>query len=314
MRSDGVLSDARTSDGALPDGVLPDGALPDAIVARADAKPDSAGDAHFMPPMPVVEPDPTLNDTTDFGTSKGFKIILDYRFDDAKFMTTERRKVLRTAAASWEQFIGSDFAALPAGTTVRARDPENTTDGGTNFSVTYPIDDVVVFVGSTTIDGRGGTLARAYSSYTSSGASADLAATLNQRYNGNPFQPWVATIVFDADEDAFVDGSLDSANDIPRTSSDLYSTALHELGHVLGTGQSAAYLAMVENTAFVGPKSLDLYGGPIPLASDGKHVDNAVLFDGRRIVMDVSDMNGQRSYITRLDLVMLQDLGYTILW
>ena len=226
-------------------------------------------------------------------------------------MTAERRKVVRAAAASWEQFIGSDFTAIPAGTSIRTRDPENA-DGGMNVSVTYPIDDLVVFIGSSKIDGKGGTLAGAYSSLTVGGMPAELSASLNQRYKGNPFQPWVATVVFDIEEDAFADTTLDTANDIPSSATDLYSTALHELGHVLGTGQSAAYLALVSNATFTGAKSEALYGGPVPLTSDGKHVLKTVIFDGRRLVMDQSDAAGDRSYITRLDLAMLEDQGYTI--
>jgi hypothetical protein len=229
-------------------------------------------------------------------------------------MTGDKRLVLRTAAASWEQFIGSDFTAIPAGTYIRARDPQNPDAGGSNFTVTYPIDDVVIFVGSTTIDGPGGTLGSAYSSNTAQGMTADLAATLSQRYNGNPFQPWVATVVFDKEESFFVDPSMETADDLPALQQDLYSTALHEFGHVLGTGQSAAYLALVSDATFTGAHAVALYGSPVPLTSDGRHVLKTVIFDGRRLVMDESDAAGQRSLITRLDLAMLEDQGYTIRW
>ena len=314
--ADALADSTAQAPDATPDSAprTPDGS-PDSTPSARDTGPETARNDSgivFVPPMPSVAGDPTIMDTTDFGTSTGFKIILDYRYDTAQYFTRDRRLVLRTAAASWEQYVASDFTAIPAGTYVRARDPQNPDAGGSNFTVSYPIDDLVLFVGSSTIDGPGGTLAAAYSSNTAQGMSADLAATLGQRYNGNPFQPWVATIVVDKEESFFFDATMDTADDIPQTQEDFYSTALHEIGHTLGTGQSAAYLALVSNSTFTGAKAVEIYGGPIPLTSDGRHVLKTVIVDGRRVVMDESDAAGQRSLITRLDLAMIEDQGYQI--
>jgi hypothetical protein len=264
------------------------------------------------PAIPQVTGDATLMDTTDFGTSSGFKIILDYRYDTAGYMTRERRLVMRAAAASWEQFIGSDFSPVPAETTLRARDPQNPSDGGIRLTVSYPVDDVVVFVGSRTIDGLHGALGTAYSSFTVAGASAELANALTGRYNGNPFQPWVATITFDTADDLFADATLDTSDDLPRERVDLYSVALHELGHVLGVAECAAYKALVSNGTFTGAKTTSLYGSAVPLASDNNHISKAVRSNGRRVVMDESDAAGERSLITPLDLAVLEDLGYQL--
>ena len=292
-------------------------ATPDAAGNRDLPQPDAgAGDGTggvFVPPMPSVSTDSTLMDMTDFGTSQGFKIILDYRYDTTQSMTRDKRLVLRTAAASWEQFIASDFAAVPAGTYVRARDPENADAGGSNFTLTYPIDDLVIFVGMAAIDAAGGgALGITYSSITNQGMTADLAAVLNGRYNGNPFQPWVATVVFDTGDPFFVDATMETSDDIPSDQYDLYSTALHEFGHVLGTGSCSAYKALVANATFTGARAAAIYGAPVPLTSDGIHVLKTVIVDGRRVVMDEGDATGQRSLITRLDLAMLEDLGYSI--
>jgi hypothetical protein len=305
----------RTPDASPDSGPRTPDVSPETAPGSPDTGPDtSPGDASsvFIPPMPSVASDPTLMDTTDFGTSTGFKIILDYRNDTDQYFTRERRLVLRTAAASWEQFIASDFTPIPAGTYVRARDPQNPDAGGSNFTVSYPIDDLVIFVGSAAIDGSGSTLAVAYSSNTAQGMTADLAATLSQRYTGNPYQPWVATIAVDKEESFFFDSTMDTADDIPLTQEDFYSTVLHEMGHVLGIGQCSAYLALVSNDTFTGAKAVGVYGAPIPLASDGRHVSKTVIVDGRRVVMDESDAPGQRSLITRLDLAMIEDLGYQI--
>ena len=316
---------ARVPDALAPDTArAPDGAPLDAqprtpdAVATPDLRQPEAGAADgsggvFVPPMPSVTADSTLMDMTDFGTSQGFKIILDYRYDTTQSMTRDKRLVLRTAAASWEQFIASDFAAVPAGTYVRARDPENADAGGSNFTLTYPIDDLVIFVGMAAIDAAGGgALGITYSSITNQGMTADLAAVLNGRYNGNPFQPWVATVVFDTGDPFFVDATMETSDDIPSDQYDLYSTALHEFGHVLGTGSCSAYKALVANATFTGARAAAIYGAPVPLTSDGIHVLKTVIVDGRRVVMDEGDATGQRSLITRLDLAMLEDLGYSI--
>jgi len=72
-------------------------ATPDAAGNRDLPQPDAgAGDGTgqvFVPPMPSVGTDSTLMDMTDFGTSQGFKIILDYRYDTTQSMTRDKRLV-----------------------------------------------------------------------------------------------------------------------------------------------------------------------------------------------------------------------------
>jgi hypothetical protein len=309
--ADTLVPDTKQGPDAGADTLVPD------TKPGSDSAPDTIATdaiAGFVPPMPNIAADPTLMENTDFGTSTGFKIILDYRYDTNQKMTREIRTSLRTAAASWEQFIGSDFTAIPAGTYIRARDPQSPGDGGINFTVSYPIDDLVIFVGMTDLDPNSSILGSAYRSFTNQGASAELAATLSQRYNGNPYQPWVGTICFYNQVSYFADTTMDTANDIPATQFDIYSVALHEMGHILGIGGTDTFTAMVSNATFTGTHSVALYGGPVPLTSDGKHISKSVTFDGRLTVMDESDGAGKRSLLTRLDLSMLEDLGYTIHW
>ena len=139
-----------------------------------------------------------------------------------------------------------------------------------------------------------------------------LSASLKTRFEGPDFEPWTGWLGFDEAEDWFYDPTPETSDDIPAEKIDFLSVALHELGHVLGFGTSDAFQALVQNATFTGPKSVALYGGPVPLTSDGKHIASGILSDGKRPVMDASDASGARSVITPLDLAILQDIGYEI--
>jgi hypothetical protein len=81
---------------------------------------------------------------------------------------------------------------------------------------------------------------------------------------------------------------------------------------VLGTGSCAAYKALVVNATLTSAHAVAIYGAPVPPTSDGSHVLRTVIVDGRRVVMDESDAPGERSLMPRLDLAMIDDLGYLL--
>jgi hypothetical protein len=242
----------------------------------------------------------------------GLHIGIDYRFDSRGLFTPERRIALEAAASLWESLLSSKFDDVPAGTVLRTRPPEDIQASGIEFTLDYFIDGIAIMVGFSNIDGPGNGLASSSSSFTEQVADPDLLARLDARYHGNPFQPWVAAIGFDESENWFYDPTPDTSDDIPSDRPDLMSTALHEIGHVLGIGTSSAWSALVYGNTFTGAHAMAVVGGPVALTADGLHIDKSVLVGGKRNLMDPSTPIGTRKYPSALDLAILADLGYTL--
>jgi hypothetical protein len=197
------------------------------------------------------------------------------------------------------------------GTALRTRHPEHLDEPGMVFEVDYDVDDLVIFVAFTTIDGAGLTLAESSHSFTFQVVDPTLLATLQARYEESPFQPWVGNTGYDQEEAWFYDPTPETDADIPPDSSDFISTALHEIGHMLGVGSSAAWDALVDNGYFVGERTTAVNGGPVLLSADGGHIERTVLSEGRRNLMDPGTPRGTRKLPTELDRAILEDLGYT---
>ena len=66
------------------------------------------------------------------------------------------------AAKEWGERFVDEFPDIPSGTSLRTRDPEAPTAASVVFDSTAPIDDLLVFVGCSAIDGPGGTTAIRY--------------------------------------------------------------------------------------------------------------------------------------------------------
>jgi Bacterial pre-peptidase C-terminal domain/Calx-beta domain/CARDB/Ser-Thr-rich glycosyl-phosphatidyl-inositol-anchored membrane family len=239
-------------------------------------------------------------------TRSQFNIEFDYRFDTAGWFTPARRAALESAADIWESLILDEFADIPVGTTLNVRNPiTNTTS---LISSTSVIDDLLIFVGATSIDGPLNTTATGGATYYyTSGTS------LETRYIGLDLEPWVGTIRFDTAENWFFDATPQTANDIPSGQSDFLSTALHEIGHVLGfSADTNAFNQHVVNGLFSGPNARAYNGGnPLPLT--GSHIrDNYTYGNTGETLMDPGSLVGRRVLPTVLDLAVLDDIGYIV--
>lgn len=244
----------------------------------------------------------------------GFQIVFEYAYDTVGAFDAQKRVLLDASAMAWSTYIDSEFANIPAGTALRARHPEHIDMEGMVFTLDYEIDDFVLLVGTTAIDGIGGTLGSTSSSFTFSVMDMALLEELQIRYEGNPFQPWVAQTSFDEAENWFYDDTPETADDIPPEQNDFQTTAMHEIGHALGFGGSLAYEALVVDDTFTGPRAVEIFGGPVPLSSDLSHFARDTMIDGQTPVMELGSRPGERKFPTALDLAVLEDIGYAIRW
>ncbi len=250
---------------------------------------------------------------TLFYSDSPFNIEFDYRFDTQGWFTPERKAVLEAAARVWERIIVDEFAEVPAGTaTPFVRNPETdetylTSPGQASdiYVTDRAIDDVLVFVGTQSL-GTGGTLGFA-------GASGFFSN--ETRYVGDDFEPWLGSLTFNRDANWFFDTTPATSNDIPFNQSDFLSTAVHELGHILGfSDQINAFAQYLVSNSFVGPNALAQNGGqPILLEDDHSHILDGYEFGGSgETVMDPVSVTGRRQLPTLLDLAILDDIGYEI--
>jgi len=285
------------------------------VDAALDASPDVAFDADGTTDAPTDGSTDTGRDadvSVDTGPPvDGLSIVFDYRFDlDGFFTDPARRVTLEAAAAAWGRILLDDFETIPAGTSIRTRNPELPDAPGMSFPSAEDIDDVLIFVGCAIVDG--GVATSNNTAALGSVTDPTLQARLIERYQGADFEPWTGWIAFDCDEPWFFDQTPDTDDDIPGTMADFYSTAMHEMGHVLGFGTADAFVAQVDTATFVGPAAVAVYGGPVPLTPAGVHFQSSLRSDGRLTLMDPSRTIGTRTPPTTLDESVFVDLGYEL--
>jgi Bacterial pre-peptidase C-terminal domain len=236
-----------------------------------------------------------------------FHIQFDYRFDTQGWFTPTRRASLESAARIWESIIADEFPDTPVGTaTPYVLNPETDEYVGSNniFTTDTPIDDVTIFVGARTLGGSTLAVGSPSGNYNN-----------EARYNGSDFEPWLGSISFDNSTNWFFDPTPNTATDIPLSQSDFISTAVHEIGHILGFNRSAnAFNNFVVNDAFMGANTLAVNGGnPLPLQPGGAHIREGYEFGGSgETLMDPTSSSGGRQLPTMLDAAILDDVGYTI--
>lgn len=104
----------------------------------------------------------------------------------------------------------------------------------------------------------------------------------------------------------------------PPGRNDFLTTAVHELFHLLGFGDSDAFRARISDDGrfFLGPDSQRVFGGPVPLDRFASHFAEGTLGLTARGVqetlMDPSTPAGIRQLPTDLDFAVLSDIGWEV--
>lgn len=246
----------------------------------------------------------TLSATPSGVTNSPFNIEFDYRFDTQGFFTSEKRAVLESAAAIWENILRDEFANTPVGTRVQlVNNPQTDNELSGDFVVDRAIDDVLVFVGARDLQGIAG----------STLALAGPAGVISRDREGSDFEPSIGTIAFNIGTDWFYDSTPATASDLPTNRQDFLSTAAHEIAHVLGFGTSSAFDNLLSGLNFTGANARARNGGsPLPL-SDSAHILDGYRFGGSgQMLMSPFADRGVRKLPTVLDVAVLDDIGYTV--
>lgn len=241
-----------------------------------------------------------------------FDISIDYRFDTSGFFSQTARTTMEAAADAWEALIADEFDRVPAGLSFTISNPS---DGASDETVTLsqPIDDLLIFVGTQDPpfgkNPGGDTLARAgVRGFDNTGDALKSRISANFRDQGpvTDFEPFLGAISFDPSRDWSFDleGPVSGKHD-------LFSVALHEIGHVLGIGQAEIFKTQTAGQSFDGVNARAVNDGePIPLSEDESHTDPSVR-DGENLLSPTLTI-GQRQEITDIEKAFLADIGYEI--
>lgn len=113
---------------------------------------------------------------------------------------------------------------------------------------------------------------------------------------------------------------LDATTPVVSGKMDLYTTALHEMVHVLGLGRSRTWREQIRGTQWLGVAASSAHGnsGAGLISADGSHLASGLssptLQDGllQEPLMSNTLVLGARKYLTQLDAAILRDLNWTV--
>lgn len=295
-----------------------------------------------------------LFSTLGISTASAINVVLDYTYATNSFFSNsttngqQARATLEAAAAYFSELLNDSFPE------VRTPDPYiSSANGGTDVtyewdwsaqfsnpatgstvSISNPLieeDEFRIYVGARSLSGNtlgvggpGGYQASAGGSYyfqwqldEINAIGAEFNATLqNRNQDAGEFGRWGGAVSFDTGTNWNYDHTVDPS----FGQSDLYSVALHELGHVIGLGGTDEWLAYVSGGVFTGPASVAANGGTAPpVASDPAHWEEGLestIFGSTEVsetLMDPTLLVGDRTVVTTLDAAALTDIGWEVI-
>ncbi|HEX4613942.1 MAG TPA: hypothetical protein VH092_37520, partial [Urbifossiella sp.] len=237
-------------------------------------------------------------------------IQIDYSFDASGFFNDPgRRAVLQQAANDIAAHLDANLPAITPG-------------GGNNWTATFfnpatgaqaqvanlsvPANTIILYAGGRDLTGaeagQGG-----YGGYSASGSQAWYNAIQTR---GPGFGLWGGGLSFDTWGTDWFFGSTTAG--IGADQIDFYSAATHEITHALGIGTSPEWNTLTATGKFTGPTAQAVYGGPVPISTDGDHWAHGITVGGQPVAMDPYADLGTRVPESALDYAGLKDLGWTI--
>ena len=248
-------------------------------------------------------------------------IQFDYSNDSNNFFnSTEKKSVLEAAATSLSSYINDSLSAIiPSGGNTWKLTYSNPSTGAST-EVNNPsinANTVLIYIGGRDLSGstlgQGGS--GGYSSFGSSAWNSTVAYRGQSGAPNNDFSCWGGSISFDNTTSWYFDADLASSADIPATSYDFYSVAVHEIAHVLGFGLAQSWTTRVNTGTFIGTNSMSLYGGAVPLYSNSHWAQGTLstlpgTSTTQEAAMDPDIGPDVRKYFTSLDFAGLKDIGW----
>ena len=239
----------------------------------------------------------------------------DYSNDTSGFFDNPfARLSLQFAADSVSARLGDSLSAIvpSGGNSWQAVFLNPITDQVTRLdNLVIGTDEILVFAAGAPLSGR--TLGATGKGTGVPEGSAAWKETVNSRGQAaEPFDngPWGGMIAFDS----AVSWNF-GATAPTRTQYDFLSVAEHELFHILGfSSGTPSFKRYVTPYGFIGPTSVAVHGGIVPLESSRSpgHWAEDTMSDGRLAAMTPSESRGSRSLPTTLDYAGLADIGWEL--
>ncbi|MFP6618700.1 MAG: matrixin family metalloprotease, partial [Pirellulaceae bacterium] len=258
--------------------------------------------------------------------SLSFDIAFDYSLDTAGFFADQARKdALERAANVFETRLEDNLAAInPSGSntwTAVINHPE-TGDTENLVDLIIPIDTLTIFVGSRVmsnlgIGGSGGYQVSGTSAFVnnmSTRGQSGIATGSGDSSTNTDFAPWGGSLTFSRD------ASWNFSTDAPTSgTNDFYSTAIHELAHLLGFGRADSWDNQVNGSnEFAGTTAVATHGSTVPLSGNKSLWASSTsstlpgTVTAQETALDPGLTVGTRKEFTDLDWAGLDDIGWEV--
>lgn len=264
--------------------------------------------------------------------AKALNIEIDYSYDTNGLFTdmvtgeplADRRALMDEAVSYYSGFVDPLDAIMPLGTdswSVSIPHPSNYFVQNVLLTdMTLAADTVRIFVGGSPL-GAGGVLGIAHGGTNLQASDSAYLDAILSRGQANAYglgatdySPWGGSIWFNMSNDWYF--GQDTSRLVPGHP-DFLTTAIHEIGHILGFGVAGSWHNQIDNNGFfTGAASVLEYGSLVPLDPNDSHWAEGTTSDVngmlQETLMDPSTPTGTRQLLTSLDYAGFEDIGWEV--